>query len=57
LYTWDKGNQLTYPIRYNEAGYNSVSAEKADDSNSQLQTGFDYLKDNGDIVENVDEID
>lgn len=21
LYTWDRGNQLTYPVRYHEIGY------------------------------------
>lgn len=47
LYTWDKGNQLTYPIRYHEIGYNSSSAEKNDDGlNAQLHTGFDIFGDN-----------
>lgn len=27
LYTWDKGNQLTYPVRYHEIGYNYTSKE------------------------------
>lgn len=41
LYSWDKGNQLTYPIRYNEAGFNASSAEKIEDSTAQLQTGYE----------------
>ncbi|XP_059613225.1 uncharacterized protein LOC132259559 [Phlebotomus argentipes] len=45
LYTWDKGNQLTYPIRYHEIGYNATSAEKADDLSAQLQTGVDVFHD------------
>uniref|UniRef100_A0A1B0DMQ1 Uncharacterized protein n=3 Tax=Phlebotomus papatasi TaxID=29031 RepID=A0A1B0DMQ1_PHLPP len=47
LYTWDKGNQLTYPIRYHEIGYNASSAEKADDLSAQLQTGVDVFHDSG----------
>lgn len=46
VYTWDKGNQLTYPIRYHEIGYNVSSAEKTDDMlSAQLQTGFDIFHD------------
>lgn len=42
LYTWDKGNQLTYPIRYHEIGYNVTSSEKYDDNlNPQMQTGHE----------------
>lgn len=33
LYTWDKGNQLTYPIRYHEIGYNISKEEKEPESN------------------------
>lgn len=29
LYTWDRGNQLTYPTRYHEIGYNSSAASAA----------------------------
>uniref|UniRef100_A0A1B0CMG6 Uncharacterized protein n=1 Tax=Lutzomyia longipalpis TaxID=7200 RepID=A0A1B0CMG6_LUTLO len=47
LYTWDKGNQLTYPIRYHEIGYNASSAEKTDDLSAQLQTGVDVFHDSG----------
>ncbi|GLV40608.1 uncharacterized protein CBL_04410 [Carabus blaptoides fortunei] len=46
LYTWDKGNQLTYPIRYHEIGYNMSKEEKSDGgetSNAQLQTGYDVF--------------
>ncbi|EFA07484.2 uncharacterized protein LOC659930 [Tribolium castaneum] len=27
LYTWDKGNQLTYPVRYHESGYNMTDRD------------------------------
>ncbi|KAL3289098.1 hypothetical protein HHI36_003539 [Cryptolaemus montrouzieri] len=27
LYTWDKGNQLTYPVRYHELDYNSTTRD------------------------------
>lgn len=26
LYSWDRGNQLTYPVRYHEIGHNSTLA-------------------------------
>lgn len=43
LYTWDKGNQLAYPTRYHDMGYNITSSnEKLDDNfHSQLNTGYD----------------
>ncbi|KAL1110473.1 hypothetical protein AAG570_008001 [Ranatra chinensis] len=41
LYTWDKGNQLTYPIRYHEIGYNMTKEEKGEpEANALTQTGF-----------------
>jgi len=42
LYTWDKGNQLTYPIRYHEIGYNISKEDKGEPETSALvQTGYD----------------
>ncbi|KAJ4434954.1 hypothetical protein ANN_23526, partial [Periplaneta americana] len=42
LYTWDRGNQLTYPIRYHEIGYNASKEEKGEPETSRLvQTGYD----------------
>ncbi|KAG8229193.1 hypothetical protein J437_LFUL001065 [Ladona fulva] len=42
LYTWDKGNQLTYPVRYNEIGYNTTKEDKGEpEANAQVQTGYD----------------
>lgn len=42
LYSWDKGNQLTYPIRYHEIGYNSTKEEKGDpEANALNQSGYD----------------
>lgn len=46
LYTWDRGNQLTYPTRYHELGSNGSSSEKTDDLNPQMQSGFDIYHDN-----------
>lgn len=31
LFTWDKGNQLTYPVRYHEIGYNYTSKDDSAD--------------------------
>uniref|UniRef100_A0A6P7GTK3 Uncharacterized protein LOC114340593 n=1 Tax=Diabrotica virgifera virgifera TaxID=50390 RepID=A0A6P7GTK3_DIAVI len=31
LYSWDRGNQLTYPVRYHDIGYNSSTAAAKDD--------------------------
>lgn len=46
LYTWDKGNQLTYPTRYHEIGYNISSSEKTDDAlNPEKHTGYDIIED------------
>ncbi|XP_058836869.1 uncharacterized protein LOC131693231 [Topomyia yanbarensis] len=46
LYTWDRGNQLTYPIRYHVADYNTTASEKSDDAlNPQMQTGYDIFHD------------
>ncbi|XP_068082075.1 uncharacterized protein [Anabrus simplex] len=42
LYTWDKGNQLTYPIRYHEIGYNTTSRERNEpEASAQVETGYD----------------
>lgn len=42
LYTWDKGNQLTYPVRYHEIGYNISKEDKGEPETSPLvQTGYD----------------
>lgn len=42
LFTWDKGNQLTYPIRYHEIGYNTSKEDKGEPEMSPLvQTGYD----------------
>ncbi|PNF35348.1 hypothetical protein B7P43_G02585 [Cryptotermes secundus] len=42
LFTWDKGNQLTYPIRYHEIGYNTSKEDKGEPETSPLvQTGYD----------------
>ncbi|CAH1169822.1 unnamed protein product [Phaedon cochleariae] len=32
LYSWDKGNQLTYPVRYHDIGYNVTSKEEKPES-------------------------
>lgn len=31
LFTWDRGNQLTYPVRYHSIGYDATSGEKGGD--------------------------
>ncbi|CAO1428660.1 unnamed protein product [Diamesa hyperborea] len=47
LYTWDKGNQLTYPVRYHEIGYNQTASDKHDDYlNPQLHSGYDVFTHN-----------
>nr|CAH7752357.1 unnamed protein product [Callosobruchus chinensis] len=28
LYSWDKGNQLTYPVRYHDIGYNATNKDE-----------------------------
>ncbi|KAK6642604.1 hypothetical protein RUM43_004106 [Polyplax serrata] len=40
LYTWDKGNQLTYPVRYHEIGYNLTKEEKGEPE-ANARTGYD----------------
>ncbi|KAJ6644219.1 Myocilin, partial [Pseudolycoriella hygida] len=47
LYTWDKGNQLTYPTRYHEVGNNASSSDKTDDLSPQMHSGIDIYHDNG----------
>jgi hypothetical protein len=47
LYTWDKGNQLTYPVRYHEIGYNQTIVDRHDESlTARLQAGFDIFHQN-----------
>lgn len=44
LYTWDKGNQLTYPVRYNEIGYNYTSREDQSSDKgptAEMRTGYE----------------
>ncbi|XP_014249344.1 uncharacterized protein LOC106666571 [Cimex lectularius] len=43
LYTWDKGNQLTYPIRYHEMSYNSSKEDKGDLEAQPLQSGYEVF--------------
>ncbi|CAH0552151.1 unnamed protein product [Brassicogethes aeneus] len=49
LYTWDKGNQLTYPIRYHEIGYNYTGKddkkENLEGISPQMQTGYKIYED------------
>lgn len=47
LYTWDKGNQLTYPVRYHEIGYNQTMDRNGDEFViSQLHDGYDLFNHN-----------
>lgn len=47
LYTWDKGNQLIYPVRYHEIGYNHTANDRHDEYlNAQLHNGFDVFHQN-----------
>lgn len=43
LFTWDHGNQLTYPIRYNDMTKYASASERADEVvyNAHIQTGYD----------------
>lgn len=42
LFTWDHGNQLTYPIRYNDMTKYSSPNERAEEAfNAYVQTGYD----------------
>lgn len=41
LFTWDKGNQLLYPIRYHEITYNHTLDRNDDTMNIQQHAGFD----------------
>lgn len=45
LYSWDRGNQLTYPVRYNEIGMNSSSTEPTDEGLTQVRTGYEVWHD------------
>lgn len=48
LFTWDSGNQLTYPIRYHSIGYDAMSAEKGEDSQTaNFRTGYDKIEPGG----------
>ncbi|XP_054278871.1 uncharacterized protein LOC128997276 [Macrosteles quadrilineatus] len=41
LYTWDKGNQLTYPIRYHDQGLeNRTKDEKKEEGDLHNKTGY-----------------
>lgn len=44
LYTWDKGNQLTYPVRYHELDYNSTDKDDktmgSDFAQRDMPTGY-----------------
>ncbi|XP_075215679.1 uncharacterized protein LOC142321462 isoform X2 [Lycorma delicatula] len=47
LFTWDKGNQLTYPIRYHELGYNTSKEEKGEpEAFPLIQSGFEIYDSN-----------
>ncbi|XP_023027680.2 uncharacterized protein isoform X1 [Leptinotarsa decemlineata] len=37
LYSWDKGNQLTYPVRYHDIGYNVTGKEDKTESADGLR--------------------
>ncbi|XP_072398449.1 uncharacterized protein [Diabrotica undecimpunctata] len=39
LYSWDRGNQLTYPVRYHDIGYNSSTAAAKDDRGESSDGG------------------
>lgn len=42
LFTWDHGNQLTYPIRYNDMTKYASASERAEEAfNAHIQTGYD----------------
>lgn len=48
LFTWDLGNQLTYPIRYNSIGNDAVSAERGEnDMQNNNDQVTDYAIDKG----------
>jgi len=43
LYTWDKGNQLTYPIKSVDIGYNTPESDITSDGRIQENVNEDYL--------------
>ncbi|XP_046627663.1 uncharacterized protein LOC124308727 [Neodiprion virginianus] len=45
LFTWDKGNQLTYPIRYHELGSTVASEETKEKPLAERRTGYEGWKD------------
>ncbi|XP_065337582.1 uncharacterized protein LOC135938024 [Cloeon dipterum] len=44
LFTWDKGNQLTYPIRYHESGYNSTKEDPNFAATNVQKTDFEIYQ-------------
>lgn len=48
LYTWNMGNQLTYPVRYNYIGYNETAADKNEEYSVVPSTGFSVFRINQD---------
>lgn len=38
LYTWDRGNQLTYPVRYHEIGYNDTGRDEKSEYGDMLDS-------------------
>lgn len=44
LYTWDRGNQLSYPTRYHASGSNATSQEKSDElPYAESLSGYDLV--------------
>lgn len=43
LYTWDRGNQLTYPVRYNEIGYGHKDEADPHVPEAAMQTGLEIF--------------
>ena len=43
LTTWDNGNQLTYPVKYIDAGYKDQNNDDQDNDEAK-STGFEVIK-------------